>query len=130
MGGGASGVSRTPEVVDAAAIDAAIPRGGTSSSGVLGGRDGRTGDVQRGPLTSDAQSVVRPDDYFVAAEARIQDEYIAYLESEISWLQSVMDESDVAFGSLVEAFDEKERYIDSLLSVRTRWTRPFARRGS
>ena len=37
-------------------------------------------------------------------------------------MQSVLDESDAAFRSLVAAFDEKERYIDSLPSVRAkRW---------
>ena len=45
-----------------------------------------------------------------------------YLERELARLQSVIDESDAAFGSLVDAFDEKERYIDSLPSVRAkRW---------
>ncbi len=45
-----------------------------------------------------------------------------YLEGELARLQSVIDESDAAFRSLVDAFDEKERYIDSLPSVRAkRW---------
>ena len=109
-----------PDVVDAAAIDAAVQRGGRSTNGALEGREGHAGEVPEGPLTAAAEHAARPDGYFVAAEARLRDEYIAYLESELSRLQSVMHESDIAFRSLAEAFDEKERYIDSLLSVKAK----------
>ena len=62
------------------------------------------------------------DRVFAESEARIRDEYQQYLEGELVRLQSVIDESDAAFRSLVDAFDEKERYIDSLPSVRAkRW---------
>ena len=62
------------------------------------------------------------DRVFAEAETRLRGEYLEYLESELARLESVMDESNAAFGSLVDAFDEKERYIESLPSVRAkRW---------
>lgn len=108
-----------PDVVDAAAVDAAVHRGGRAT-GLPDHREMHTGEAPEGPMTAAAKNVAGPDGDFVAAEARIQDEYIAYLESEVSRLQSVVHESDVAFGTLVDAFDEKERYVDSLLSVRAK----------
>ena len=109
-----------PDVVDAAAVDAAVHRGGGLTDGVLDRREGHADVAPQGPLTAATENAARLDGDFVAAEARIQDEYIAYLEGEMSRLQSVIDESDVAFGSLVDAFDEKERFIDSLFSVRAK----------
>ena len=67
-----------------------------------------------------ADDMSRPDRDFTESEARIRDEYIEYLELEMSRLESVLDESDAAFRNLVDAFDEKERYIDSLFSVRVK----------
>jgi hypothetical protein len=76
-------------------------------------------DVTSQPDAADA-GVARDDRWFFAAEEHIRDEYRAYLEDELARLQSVIRETDVAFHALVEAFDEKERYIDSLLSVRAK----------
>lgn len=109
-----------PDVVDAAAIDAAVRHGGRSTSRALGRPEGDAGTIPADSRTGGTDDVWRPDGDYVAAEARIRDDYIAYLEEELGRLQSVMDESDVAFERLVDAFDEKERYIDSLLSVRAK----------
>jgi GT2 family glycosyltransferase len=109
-----------PEVVDAGAVDAAVRHAGRSESGVLDGSGGDADTVPAGRMTSATHDAWRPDGDYVAAEARIRDEYIAYLEDEMARLESVIDESDVAFERLVDAFDEKERYINSLLSVRAK----------
>ena len=109
-----------PDVVDAAAVDAAARRGGRLPSGRLDRREGHADGAPQVPLRAPAENATWLDGDFVAAEARMQGEYIAYLESEVSRLESVIDESDVAFRSLVDAFDEKERFINSLLSVRVK----------
>jgi GT2 family glycosyltransferase len=110
-----------PDHIDVAAIDAAIRRerftnevpdslGGDTGAGCGASMTGTTGDVSE------------RDRLFAESEARIRDEYLQYLEGELVRLQSVIEESDAAFQSLVDAFDEKERYVDSLPSVRAkRW---------
>jgi GT2 family glycosyltransferase len=64
---------------------------------------------------------------FAEADARILNEYreylenwLAHLESELARQEAVIDETGAAFRTLAAAFDEKERYIDSLLSVRVK----------
>lgn len=62
----------------------------------------------------------RRDLKFVEADARVRREYAESLERELAHLRHVLDETDAAFSRLVESFDEKERYIDSLPSVRAK----------
>ncbi len=59
----------------------------------------------------------RRDATLAEAYATIRREYCEFLECELARTHA---EFDAAFGELVEAFDEKERYIDSLLSVRVK----------
>ena len=111
-----------PDLVDAAAVEAAVHRSGRpvnrapDSSG-----DAASRPFER-PPNGAAADPPQSDRDFSESEARLRDEYIEYLEREVSRLLSVIDETDAAFGSLVDAFDEKERYIESLPSVRAkRW---------
>jgi GT2 family glycosyltransferase len=108
-----------PEPMDATAIDAAVLGGERSTNRVPDSFGGDAGGGPGVPMT-DAPDAPRRDHVFAESEARIRDEYLEYLEGELSRLQSVLDESDAAFRNLVDAFDEKERYIDSLLSVRAK----------
>jgi GT2 family glycosyltransferase len=57
---------------------------------------------------------------FAEADARVRREYAESLEREVAHLRAVAAETDAAFARLVEAFDEKERYIESLPSVRAK----------
>jgi GT2 family glycosyltransferase len=57
---------------------------------------------------------------FTEADAVVHREYVTFLEEEVAHLRDVARETDAAFDALAEAFDEKERYIDSLLSVRAK----------
>jgi GT2 family glycosyltransferase len=57
------------------------------------------------------------DAKFAEQYVRIRREYCEFLECELARNRA---EFDTAFGELVEAFDEKERYIDSLPSVRVK----------
>ena len=110
-----------PDPIDVAAIDAAVLRRRSPYQvpDPVGGDAGGRPEV---PVSGSRGGMSQRDRDFAEAEARIRDEYLEYLERELARLQSVIDESDAAFGSLVDAFDEKERYIDSLPSVRTkRW---------
>ena len=59
----------------------------------------------------------RRDAKFAEAYATIRREYCDFLECELARTHA---EFDAAFGELVEAFDQKERYIDSLPSVRVK----------
>jgi GT2 family glycosyltransferase len=59
----------------------------------------------------------RRDATFAEAYAEIRREYCEFLERELARTRA---EFDAALGELVEAFDQKERYIDSLLSVRVK----------
>ncbi len=72
------------------------------------------------PPTERPDDASRRDLEFADANARILNEYRAYLENELARLEAVIDETDAAFSRLVASFDEKERYIDSLLSVRVK----------
>jgi GT2 family glycosyltransferase len=54
---------------------------------------------------------------FIEEYVRIRREYCEFLEDELARTRA---EFDAAFGELVEAFDAKERYIDSLPSVRVK----------
>ena len=109
-----------PDPIDAAAIDAAVLRGDRSTNRAPGSFGGDAAGVPEVATPGAADDMSRPDRDFTESEARIRDEYIEYLEREMSRLQSVLDESDAAFRNLVDAFDEKERYIDSLFSVRAK----------
>lgn len=106
-----------PDLIDAAAIDAAVAHTPSvrqvSDSFEAGGDPGPTTAVAPGDAS-------QRDRHFAEAEARIRAEYLEYLERELARLHSVMEESDAAFGRLVDAFDEKERYIESLPSVRAK----------
>jgi hypothetical protein len=67
-----------------------------------------------GRKTDDASG----DDFnFVEADARIRREYCVFLERELARTHA---EYEHALSKLVDAFDEKERYIDSRLSVRVK----------
>ena len=106
-----------PDPIDVAAIDAAVLR----ERSPYQVPDPLGGDAGGGPPVA-MTDVSERDRVFAEAETRLRGEYLEYLESELARLQSVMDESNAAFGSLVDAFDEKERYIESLPSVRAkRW---------
>ena len=59
----------------------------------------------------------RRDLKFVEADARIRREYCDFLEYELARTRAEFDDT---LRKLVESFDEKERYIDSLLSVRVK----------
>ena len=73
---------------------------------------------------TDVTDASQRDLKFAEADLRIRDEYREYLECELARLQAVIEETDVAFRRLVASFDEKEHYIDSLLSVRVKkWIR-------
>ena len=75
--------------------------------------------LERAPsAASDGGS--RIDLKFAEADAAVQREYAQSLEDELSHLRGVLAETDAAFDNLVSSFDEKERYIDSLLSVRVK----------
>jgi GT2 family glycosyltransferase len=107
-----------PDPIDVAAIDAAVVR----ERSRISVPDSFGGDAGGGTGVSMTGDVAQRDRDFAESGARIRDEYLEYLEGELARLQSVLDESDAAFGSLVEAFDEKDRYINSLPSVRAkRW---------
>jgi GT2 family glycosyltransferase len=106
-----------PVPVDDAAIDAAVLRAGwgrESASRVQGS------DVERTPMHVAPGDASGRDSFFAECAARIRDEYREYLESELARLQGVLDEYDADFRTLVQAFDEKERYIASLRSVRAK----------
>lgn len=62
----------------------------------------------------------RRDLKFAEADVKIREEFREYLEYELARTQAALDETDAAFRRLVESFDDKERYIDSLLSVRVK----------
>jgi hypothetical protein len=110
-----------PDPIDVAAIDAAVLRE-RSPLQVPDSFEGDAGGGPAVPMTGAPGDASQRDRAFADSEARIRDEYLEYLERELARLESVIDESDAAFGSLVEAFDEKERYIESLPSVRAkRW---------
>ena len=109
-----------PDPIDASALAAAVLRSERSTNPVPGSSGSDPGGVPEGPPTGAAADASRPDRDFAESGSRLRDEYLEYLERELSRLQSVLDESDAAFKSLVDAFDEKERYIDSLLSVRAK----------
>lgn len=71
------------------------------------------------------------DSAFLEAEATIRDEYLGYLERELARLEEVMNETDVAFDTLVASYDDKERYIAGLPSVRAKkWITSLLKRGS
>jgi GT2 family glycosyltransferase len=110
-----------PDPIDVAAIDAAVLRE-RSPLQVPDSFEGDAGGGPAVPMTGAPGDASQRDRAFADSEARIRDEYLEYLERELARLESVIDESDAAFGSLVDAFDEKERYIESLPSVRAkRW---------
>jgi hypothetical protein len=83
------------------------PLGGVAE-GVAGSVVATTGDPSRRDVT------------LAEADARIRDEYLEFLESELARTQADLDETNAAFVRLIASFDEKERYIDSLLSVRVK----------
>jgi GT2 family glycosyltransferase len=111
-----------PDPVDAAAVDAAAIASGRSTNRVPHSRGTDAGGAPEEPTTGAPDELSRHDRGFAESDVRVRIEYTEYLEGEMSRLESVLDESDAAFRKLVDAFDEKERYIDSLLSVRAkRW---------
>ena len=69
-------------------------------------------------LTTD--DAAPPEVAYVEAGVRIRDEYREFLEQELARTQADLEETNAAFRRLVTSFDEKERYIDSLLSVRVK----------
>jgi hypothetical protein len=71
--------------------------------------------VPRSPEAATNDDDARRDAKFAEQYARIRAEYCEFLEHELARNRA---EFDTAFGELVESFDEKERYIDSLPSVR------------
>jgi len=69
------------------------------------------------PMAATTDDASRRDLKFVEADARIRREYCEFLEYELARTRAEFDD---ALRKLVESFDEKERYIDSLLSVRVK----------
>ncbi len=115
-----------PDPIDVAAIDAAVLRERSPHQGP----DSFGGDAGGGPAVPITGGVSQRDRDYAEAAARIRNEYLLYLERELARLQSVLDESDAAFGDLVDAFDDKERYIESLPSVRVKkWVHGRLRHG-
>jgi GT2 family glycosyltransferase len=108
-----------PDPIDGAAIDAAVLRERSAHQV----SDSDENESSRGlgvPKTAASRDVAQRDRVFAESEVRIRDEYLEFLERELVRLEAVLEESDAAFRSLVEAFDEKERYIESLRSVKAK----------
>lgn len=77
--------------------------------------------VVRSPEAEESDPA-RRDLAYALADATVRREYAESLEREVAHLRAVAAESDAAFERLEEAFGDKERYIDSLPSVRLkRW---------
>jgi GT2 family glycosyltransferase len=118
------GFAAHPEVIDDAAIDAAVHRAErpVADPRPLGEMDhgGEAGDGVDPAVAAAPEDSSQRDLRFIEAGASIRDEYLAFLESELARLEAVVRETGEAFDGMVASFDEKERYIDSLPSVRAK----------
>jgi GT2 family glycosyltransferase len=76
-----------------------------------------TGEAVPGNPEAETNDDAGRDAQFAEQYVFIRREYCEFLECELARNRA---EFDAAFGQLVRAFDEKERYIDSLLSVRVK----------
>ena len=110
-GGGNSSI-----VVDAQLPEMRVANGGPTREAL----DSFGGVADGSPVGATTDDDFRRALEFAEADVRVRREYAESLESEIRHLRAVADETDAAFQRLVESFDEKERYIDSLLSVRVK----------